>query len=354
MMPNRRSSLLVFAAGCLWLAPGASAAERRVLAFYYNWYGTPAFQNGKWAHWEECTGCTHDPGKTVRKISPRDGKELAAPDTGTTNHPPELYDSNDPSVIRRHLKMAERAGIDALIVTWWGKGQYHDRALRTALEIARAAGSKVKFTIYYETVPHGVSDPVAAVVEDFRYLREQYGSHPNFFTVQGKPVFFVYDRALGEITPPQWAAAARSIRAAGPAVLIADRLEPMWLESFDGLNEYCGARRVLEKADMSAYYRDIVKTSRARGKIGAVSVFPGYDDSHIGRERPTIVDRRNGDLYRRLWRHALAAAPDWVLITSFNEWHEGTEIEPSLEWGDRFLNLTRDFTRKFKKASQVR
>ena len=35
---------------------------------------------------------------------------------------------------------------------------------------------------------------------------------------------------------------------------------------------------------------------------------------------------------------AIAARPDWVLIVSWNEWLEATEIEPSVENGSRELD----------------
>jgi hypothetical protein len=63
----------------------------------------------------------------------------------------------------------------------------------------------------------------------------------------------------------------------------------------------------------------------------------------------TRLGREDGELYKRLWQAAMEANPDWVLLTSFNEWHEGSEIEPSVEWGDQFLNLTAEYARKFKK-----
>lgn len=334
---------------CSLLAAPASAAGRRVLAFYYNWYGTPAFQQGSWKHWDECRGCTHDPKKAIQAVSPRDGRKLTVPDTGTKNHPMQLYDSNDPALILQHLKMAERAGIDAFIVSWWGRGGSEDRAFRTALDLARAARSAVKFTIYYERVPSFFVDPEGKVADDFRYLREQYAGHPSFLREQDKPVFFIYGRALGQMKPEQWAAAVARIRSQGPVLLIADRLEAGWLEIFDGLHEYNPVRQVLEKADMPARYRNTVALCRPRSKISSATVIPGYDDSNIGRSRVLVADRETGGLYRRLWEAALEAGPDWILITSFNEWHEGSEIEPSVEWGDLFLRLTGDYARKFKK-----
>lgn len=348
---------LVLIAACLLslvaaavVCPAANPApNHKVLAFYYTWYGTPQFQNGRWMHWNECRACVHDPTRTVEVVSPRTGKKLTAPDSGSKNHPAKLYDSNDPAVVREHLRIAERAGIDALIVTWWGQNSYEDRALKKALEVAKASKSPVRFTIYYEQAPPRAADPVQGVIEDFRYLLREYGSHPAFFTEGGRPVFFVYGRAMGQLKPEQWKQAIAGIRAIGPAVLMADGLTASWLELFDGLHEYNPARRITEKVDMAARYRNTVEMCRPKKKISTATIIPGYDDSNIGRERVLVAEREKGDLYRRLWQYAIGANPDWVLITTFNEWHEGSEIEASTEWGDLFLGLTRDFARKFKK-----
>ena len=32
----------------------------------------------------------------------------------------------------------------------------------------------------------------------------------------------------------------------------------------------------------------------------------------------------------------------FILVQTFNEWHEGTELEPSTEFGDMYLKLTRE------------
>ncbi len=83
------------------------------------------------------------------------------------------------------------------------------------------------------------------------------------------------------------------------------------------------------------------------GRISMATVIPGYDDT---KERPSgfAVERQDGALYETLWQVAIAADPDWVLITSWNEWHEGTEIEPSDEHGDLYLELTAKFAAQFK------
>jgi len=44
-----------------------------------------------------------------------------------------------------------------------------------------------------------------------------------------------------------------------------------------------------------------------------------------------VRPRRNGATYDNLWTAALAARPDFITITSFNEWGEGTQIEPAAQ-----------------------
>ena len=160
---------------------------RKVLAFYYTWYGTPQVI-GDWHHWGE------------GGHSPNDVNEDGYPDFGATNHPSHgPYDSNDPHAIRRHLKWSEEAGIDALIATWWGQGQYHDAALRVVL--GEAAESSTKITVYYEVVPRSGVD---GVVDDFRYILTEYGRHPGFLREDDRPVIFVYGRAMGQLNFEQW------------------------------------------------------------------------------------------------------------------------------------------------------
>jgi hypothetical protein len=60
-----------------------------------------------------------------------------------------------------------------------------------------------------------------------------------------------------------------------------------------------------------------------------------------------VTDRWGGETYRVLWEEAVAAQPDYVLITSWNEWHEGSEIEPSVEYGSLLLDETREFAKEF-------
>jgi glycoprotein endo-alpha-1,2-mannosidase len=60
-------------------------------------------------------------------------------------------------------------------------------------------------------------------------------------------------------------------------------------------------------------------------------VAPGYIDTRI---RPwnakNTRSRDDGQYYEQMFRKALDVNPDFIGITSFNEWHEGTQIEPAI------------------------
>ena len=72
----------------------------------------------------------------------------------------------------------------------------------------------------------------------------------------------------------------------------------------------------------------MVANARAHGKLFVPCVAPGYDDSRV---RPwngaNSRAREDGAYYDRMWSAALEAKAEIVAVTSFNEWHEGTQIE---------------------------
>lgn len=71
--------------------------------------------------------------------------------------------------------------------------------------------------------------------------------------------------------------------------------------------------------------------AKENDKLFIPCVAPGYVDLRI---RPwngmNKRDREGGAYYDRMWAAAIKAKPDYVAITSFNEWHEGTQIEPAV------------------------
>lgn len=320
--------------------PGESPRiDRLVLAFYYPWYGTPDSPggNGKWIHWEGVD---------------RDKKAIAS----STNYPVGgPYDSMDGKVIERHCREAKGAGIDGFIVSWWGAGTLEDRALPRVLDACGGAG--IKACIYYETIRKGGKAKDAA--EEIRAVIKAHGEHRAWLKVDKRPVVFVYGRAIEQLGIEGWTAVVEELKGDGDSrpVLIGDSFDAKPLKLFDGPHHYGpmgglakeGEDKTREWAKRSMTWW--VGKAREERKIACVTVFPGYDDTKI-RKPGLKVGRREGATYRTLWEEAIGAKPDWVLITSWNEWHEGSEIEASVEYGAKYLEMTGEFSKRFKGADE--
>jgi hypothetical protein len=313
-------------------AVGATKVPHEVLAFYYTWYGAPNEQ-GHALHWNRVDASKHE--------------------ISDSTHYPALgaYDSRDAAVIDRQIDEAKAHGLTGFIATWWGQGKYEDKAFSVVLAEAEAKNFKV--TVYWETAPGNGQAQIDQAVNDLVYLVSHYGRSKAFLKVKGRPVIFVYGRVMGQVPTASWPAIVKAAHAgAGEFLLIADGYTEGDAAFFDGVHEYnnCGAVKGKSpealRAWAAGHYANAVSLARRHNRISCVTVIPGYDDTKI-RKPGLKAERQDGEVYRVLWEEAIKAKPDWVLITSWNEWHEGSEIEPSLEYGDKYLSLTQEYGRRF-------
>jgi uncharacterized protein YraI len=302
----------------VWL-PGALPAHAQesplVLAFYYAWYDQNTWTSGTVA-----------------------------------DSPAEPYRSADPAVIQRHVALAQSAGIDALVVSWYGPQEANNQTetnLRVLLDSAAAAGTHA--AVAFETSGPFFPDR-ASVTEALRYLLSVHAQHPGYLRYQGRPVVFfwrqqrfsvdVWDDIRSEVDPDR------------TSLWIAEGVDIAFQRVFDGHYLYSVAwspdvNRTL--SDWGGRVRRYGAQNNTR-RLWVATVMPGYDDTRSGRASAFAVARRGGDYYRSTWAAAIASQPDWIVITSFNEWVEGTMIEPSVSYGDQYLNLTREMVAQYKAA----
>jgi len=331
ILPVLITVLLVLQVGEL----SADEVSRAVLTFYYPWYGVPDGPGGagKSVHWGKIDA---------------ENKDIQA----STNYPLlHAYDSHDPRLIDQHCRWARRAGIDGFIVSWWGHNDYSDRAMPTILDGCRR--HKLRACIYYETVPRPQTPQSAA--DDIVGVLDKYGQHPAHLKVDGKPVVFIYGRALQELGLAKWHEVIELVNNKYKAgvTAIGDQFSQGAARVFDGVHTYntAGSLRGLDPPAAQKWanesYRRWVELADQAGKISALTVIPGYDDTKI-RKPGLKVERYGGELYRVQWEEAIKADPHWVLITSFNEWHEGSEIEPSFQYEEQYIELTGKYAKQFK------
>jgi hypothetical protein len=255
-----------------------------VAAFFYPWYGTPS-RDGAWQHW----------GQSGRQ-PPHAIASGWYPVRGA-------YSSSDRGVLRAQMSEIAAAGIDTVIVSWWGPGSVEDARLPAVASSARAAGLRVAVHVepYDGRAPEDLEPALRRLAEG------------------GVSDFYVYDSARS----PDESWRTLNARLDGLRVFANTALPGKALAGgFDGLYTY----DVL-LYDGSSFPR-VCASARARGLVCAPSVGPGYDARRATAD-PRVQPRANGARYDRMWRGAERARADIVTITSYNEWHEGTQIEPA-------------------------
>ncbi|HEX5417459.1 MAG TPA: endo-1,3-alpha-glucanase family glycosylhydrolase [Chloroflexota bacterium] len=284
--------------------PTGAAAGPPVLAMYYAWYD----------------GNSWGPGRM-------------------SDYPPAPYQSADRSTIERQVTQAQGAGIDGFELDWYGPNNPTDSNLATLLSVAQGHGFKA--TIDFDLTSPFIHNP--GDTTNFLNYAKRYFANPAWLKLNGKPVVvFYHTRAYSVAT---WSAIRAQVDPGHSAVWIGEGDDFSYLNVFDGIHPYSIAWSGNPAGQLQSY------ASRARsypGKLWMATVMPGYDDTHLGRAGAFAVNRQGGAYYASVWQGAIASRPDLISITSWNEWPEGTQIEPSKSYGNLYLQLTQQWSARYK------
>ncbi len=219
----------------------------------------------------------------------------------------EIYDSKDDAVIYWQLRKMAQARIEVAISSWWGQGKETDLAFRKIItDVMNRPDNpypNLRWAIYYEH--ESETDPSASeLIADLNYIKAQYAVQPGYLKVDGKPVVFVYADANDRSGMTERWAEARAQTG-----------------FYVALKVYQGYAQDAAKVDSWHQYAPAVRFERQ----GAYSAFasPGFwKDGESVRLPRGLAEFR--DALSRL----VAAAVTWKLIQTWNEWGEGTAVEP--------------------------
>ncbi len=255
--------------------------------------------------------------------------------------PFEPYNSDSNDVMQRHIQQAKQAGIDGFIVGWYGNGDRTDSNLAHMLDLGQQMGFSA--TIHFITTQFWGADDVIA---QLRAFYENRANHPAMVRYQGRPVIFfwrastfdngTWDFIRGQVDPEHH------------AVWMADgdNFGVLSGSAWDGISPYA----IAWSGDPASQLPRWANVARgiAPDKLWNPVVSPGCNDT-AARAATCVQDRGDGAYYQATWDGALASSPSWaVVVSTFNEWMESTQIEPSQQWGDQYLNLTRQNADLFK------
>jgi len=229
-----------------------------------------------------------------------------------TRYTPSLgfYDSSATSVIQRHVAAMQYANIAVGIASWWGQGTATDRRLPTLLSTTTSLGSTFRWVVYYE--PEGQGNPtVAQVTSDLAYLRDHYGSDQSYLRLGGRFVVFVFADPLDNCTmADRWKQADAAIGDAAYVVL----------KVFPGYRT-CPS----QPAGWHQYAPSVAEDSQQGFSF---SISPGFFKAN--ETTPRLARDLTG--WNQNILDMVASGAPFQLVTTFNEWGEGTAVESAQEW----------------------
>lgn len=258
----------------------------------------------------------------------------------------------------------------------------NEQCFEALLDAAEAPGRTLKVAVMYEPKVHLLGwvagQPTKAqkldgLEEDLVHLVETYASRPAFLRHEGRPVLYVFRNdvcnpaGLQCLTDADWQALAAAVLArtgeqpffvadvppAGPSPfgglsrwqLVA--LELMKYRTFAAVQAGVPSRPAPALASLTAHasaINAVATTWRDQApeqRIAVALAWPGFDDSGVGGWASgnfpgedghplcvRVADDQGGAFYGETVQAAVASGADWLQVATWNDWNEGTQIEP--------------------------
>jgi len=333
---------------------GAHAAAKEVMVYYMPWYrAKPHSENWGW-HW---TMDHFDPDH----INAAGEREIASwyyPLIGP-------YDSLDPAVLEYHVLLMKLAGVDGVIVDWYGSADFLDYAVNNQatlklFQFTRRAG--LKFCICYEdqTIQHMLEgnflEPSRAIVQaqnEMLYLQTNFFHDASYLRLNGRPVLLNFGpqhfsassdwegifSVLGATNKPAFFTEDNSL----PISAGAFSWPPMWISQAPGTGG------VLSGAALKNYLAEFERKA-AGSPMFISSAFPRFHDIYQRagvRNYWGYLGDRQGDVLRETLNRALTNSSAIAQIVTWNDYGEGTMVEPTREYGYRDLGIIQDLRRQY-------
>lgn len=319
------------------IMPAATARGALVGAYYYPWYGP--FAGG------------HSWTDTLRaRLQPPQLPQLG------------YYSSRDRSAIESQIDQSHRGNISFWATSWWGPGSSEDKTIHDVI-LSDPRAAELRYAIQYESTGRlgTFAQPnYANLVPDFRYLAQNYFNNPNYLRIDGRPVVFLYLTRAYFNTPASRAAVAdlrQSMQSEyhidpyliGDDVFAGD-INGQRMRLWDAVTDFDVYGTALEARGSTAAavnalagtYRQARTTAHSVG-IGFVpTASPGFNDrgvraGHVAAPRhlTDVAGAGEGSLFSRMLSQVVVPDADPVagnllMVNSFNEWHEDTQIEATL------------------------
>ena len=319
--------------------------RKMLMAFYLPWFQARGVYSDHWGfHWT--MGGHFNP--DVKDGSGR--RQIAS------HHYPLIgpYDSLDPAVLEYHVLLMKLAGIDGVIVDWYGSSDTADyginnRRALAMLEWARKAG--LKYALCYEdSTVRNNANPVAAAQQSVSYAASHFFASPEYIQLDSQPLLLDFGPQFFH-KGSDWASIFSVLSASDrPALFTEDNCLTVGMGGFDWPPMFLtgGGDNELGQSQLEDYLSAFERKGSSWPSFISTA-FSRFNDvySEAGGKSYGRLDDRGGRTLAETLSRAMTNDSIFVQIATWNDFGEGTEIEPTLEYGYRDLGIIQDLRRQY-------
>ena len=315
-----------------------------ILVHYMPWYEAKPV-SGAWGwHW------------TMNRFDPERSDATGRREIASHYYPLiGPYDSADPDVLEYHALLMKIAGVDGVVADWYGNEDFNDYAginRRTVALFQTLKARGLKFAICYEDralkamAERGKWTPAQATGHarsHLRFCEDQWFKEPSYVTHEGKPLLLVFGPDY--LQPAQWETAFAAMKQPPAFFTLHERRAPA-VGSFAWPPMWAAKDGTLGAAELDGYLDRYEQ--REEPKIAAA--FPDFHDIYEqAGVRPSYgrLDAADGETFRRTLARAVAAGTPFIQVATWNDFGEGTCVEPAREYEYRYLETIQDTRRTF-------
>ena len=344
---------VAMSAAFLSAAPGIGhGASKTVMVHYMPWYVSKPY-SGSWGwHWT----MNHFHPDVVNGNGRQDIASWYYPLIGP-------YDSADPAVLEYHVLLMKLAGIDGVVADWYGPDNFNDYAInnqRTLALLAYTRKAGLKFSLCYEdqTIQQEInggyitaSGAIYHAQQTMLYAQTNYFTDPSFLRLSNAPVFMNFGPQYFK-NSSDWVSIFSVLNATNqPAFFTEDNRLAPGLGAFDWPPMWMsgGGSNTLTPGQLQSYLADFDQKAAAWPAFVS-SAFPRFHDIYaqagVGSSYGYLDDANGSTLTNTLSR-AMTNHSAMVQLVTWNDFGEGTIIEPTLDYGYRDLGIVQNLRRRY-------
>ena len=317
-------------AGVFFIFPALAFAvadkDYFVGAYYYPWYNSNNF------HGDLPLGSS----TLIYYLNPQQTPELG------------WYNQWNPAVISQHYKWARYAGINFFVTSYWGAGSDEDGVIQNRMFDNSDRGD-IKLAVFLEPVI-----TLSNIAAETNYLCDNYFNRLGYFRIDDKPVVFIYvTRAMSDANLTIYIDSLRTAatnKGIGPVYIVGDEVwgnssafKDSRVSQMDAITNYdvygnLNADHFATDSNLNKWQTNCTSWRTKANGIGKEfipCVSPGFNDRGVrSGHTPTSRKLYNetyafGTLLSGMLDRAKSLADgNMIMVTSWNEWHEDTQIEP--------------------------